>query len=47
MRLFKMLGSEEKSYLMFDMDRHVIVGGKGARKVHKAVGDFVESALKK
>ena len=47
MQIFQLLGSEEKSYLMFDMDRHVIVGGEGAHRVHKAVGDFVEGLNKK
>jgi esterase/lipase len=47
MQIFQLLGSEEKSYLIFDMDRHVIVGGEGAHRVHKAIGDFAEGVFQK
>lgn len=44
-RLFEMLGSEEKSYVLFNFDRHVIVSGEGADRVFRTVGDFVEAVL--
>lgn len=43
MELFKLLGSEEKSYVMFDMDRHGIIMGRGSHRVHRAIAGFIES----
>ena len=40
-QLFKALGSEDKSYLLFNFNRHGIVRGPGADKVHQAVWDFI------
>jgi esterase/lipase/1-acyl-sn-glycerol-3-phosphate acyltransferase len=42
-RVYELLGSENKSYLVFNFNRHVIVTGEGAHLVHKAVGDFIGS----
>ncbi|MBW2226286.1 MAG: alpha/beta fold hydrolase [Deltaproteobacteria bacterium] len=42
-RAFKRIGSEDKSYILFNFDRHGILLGKGASRVHKAVGDFIET----
>jgi len=41
-RAFKRIGSEDKSYIIFNFDRHGILLGKDAGKVHKAIGDFIE-----
>jgi esterase/lipase/1-acyl-sn-glycerol-3-phosphate acyltransferase len=41
-RAFKRIGSEDKSYILFNFDRHGILLGKDAGKVHKAIGDFIE-----
>ena len=41
-RAFKRIGSEDKSYILFNLDRHGILLGKDAEKVHKAIGDFIE-----
>ena len=41
-KLFEHLGSEEKDYLLVDSNRHGILLGEGARRVHTAIGDFVE-----
>ncbi len=41
-KVYELLGSKNKSYLVFNIDRHVIVLGEGSNMVHKAVGDFVE-----
>jgi len=40
-RVYELLGSENKSYVVFNINRHVIVTGEGAHLVHKAVGDFI------
>ncbi len=45
-RVYELLGSENKSYVVFNINRHVIVTGEGAHLVHKAVGDFIGSLVK-
>ena len=40
-RLFEQLGSRQKDYLLFDMDRHGILLGEGAEAVYAPIGDFV------
>ena len=40
--VFDLLGSEEKAYTLFDFDRHGILSGEGAHKVHGAIGRFIE-----
>lgn len=42
-KVYELLGSQNKSYVVFNINRHVIVLGEGSYMVHKAVGDFVES----
>jgi esterase/lipase/1-acyl-sn-glycerol-3-phosphate acyltransferase len=41
-RVFQALGSEDKSYLLFNFNRHGIVRGPGSDKVHQAVWDFID-----
>jgi len=41
-RTFKLLGSDDKAYILFNFDRHGILLGDGATKVHKAIGNFIE-----
>ena len=41
-RTFDRIGSEDKEYILFNFDRHGILLGKDAGKVHKAIGDFIE-----
>jgi esterase/lipase len=41
-RIFRMLGSKDKQYVMFNFDRHGIVLGDGAQRVHQAIGDFID-----
>jgi esterase/lipase len=41
-RIFRMLGSKDKQYVMFNFDRHGIVLGDGAQRVHRAIGDFID-----
>jgi esterase/lipase len=40
--LFDHLGSEDKRYVLFNCNRHCIIVGRGASRVHRAIGDFVE-----
>ena len=42
-KVYELLGSQDKSYMVFNINHHVIVSGEGSHMVHKAVGDFVES----
>ena len=42
-KVYELLGSQNKSYMVLNINRHVIVLGEGSHMVHKAVGDFVES----
>ncbi len=39
--IFERLGSTQKSYILFNFDRHGILLGNGAEKVHRAIWDFV------
>ena len=41
-RAFDRLGSEDKTYILYNFDRHGILLGKGANRVHRAIGDFIE-----
>jgi esterase/lipase/1-acyl-sn-glycerol-3-phosphate acyltransferase len=41
-RIFKLLGSENKEYILFNFQRHGILLGEGAKRVHKAVWDFID-----
>jgi len=44
--LFERLGSKEKKYLLFDLNRHGILMGEGAAKVHAAIAEFIECVRK-
>ena len=41
-RVFRLLGAAEKAYLLLNFDRHGILLGEGAERVHRAIGAFVE-----
>ena len=41
-RVFELIHSTDKQYLLVNADRHGILLGKGAERVHQAIGDFVE-----
>ncbi|RPH50396.1 MAG: hypothetical protein EHM85_10490, partial [Desulfobacteraceae bacterium] len=45
-KVYELLSSENKSYIVLNINRHVIVTGEGAHLVHKAVGDFIGSLMK-
>ncbi len=40
-RIFQLLGSEDKQYLVFNYKRHGILLGEGSKRVHRAIGDFI------
>ncbi len=44
-QIFKKLGSEDKSYLLLNYDRHGIILGKGSRRVHRIITEFVQRLL--
>ena len=44
-RLFEMLGSEQKKYQRFPLQRHGILAGAGSEEVHAAVGYFLDQIL--
>ena len=41
-RVFQRLGSEDKTYVLFSFNRHGIVRGEGAERVHRAIWEFIE-----
>jgi esterase/lipase len=42
-KVFELLGSREKKYLLMNYNRHGILLGNDANRVHLAIGDFIES----
>ena len=40
-KIFDLLGTDDKEYHLFNFDRHGILLGEGARRVHRAIGEFV------
>lgn len=40
-KVFEMLGSKDKEYILLNFDRHGILLGDGAQRVHKVIGDFI------
>jgi len=45
-RLFEMLGSLRKKYLIFPLQRHGILAGPGSEDVHAALGVFLDRILR-
>ena len=41
-KIFELIGSIDKEYLLFNFERHGILLGDGAQKVHKAIGEFLK-----
>ncbi len=41
-KVFQALASEDKSFIVFNFERHGIIRGEGARRVHRAVLEFVQ-----
>ena len=44
-KIFELISSEDKEYLLVNFDRHGILLGKDAGRVHRAIGDFVKSVI--
>ena len=42
-RIFELLGSDEKQYILFNFKRHGILRGDGSWKVHKKINEFIHS----
>jgi esterase/lipase len=40
-KIFELIGSLEKEYLLFSFERHGILLGEGANKVHMSIGNFI------
>ena len=40
--IFNLIGSKDKKYLLFNFDRHGILIGEGAQKVHESIGNFIK-----
>ena len=40
-KIFELIGSTDKEYVLFNIERHGILLGEGAQKVHKAIGEFM------
>jgi esterase/lipase len=41
-KVFKKLGSEDKTYILLNFDRHGIILGEGSRRVHRIITEFVK-----
>ncbi len=41
-KIFESIGSTDKEYLLFNFNRHGILLGEGAPKVHRAIGEFIK-----
>jgi len=41
-RIFELLGSEDKQYLLFNLERHGILLGEGSRRVHEEIWSFIK-----
>lgn len=46
-RLFERLGTEDKEYQLFDLNRHGILSGPGADQVHAAIAAFIKRVQNK
>jgi len=42
-RIYEKLGSVNKEYILFNLERHSILSGPGSRRVHEIIGGFVEN----
>ncbi|MEE4359442.1 MAG: alpha/beta fold hydrolase [Desulfococcaceae bacterium] len=42
-RIYEMLGSVQKEYVLFNFDRHNILSGQGSQRVHQLIGAFIRS----
>ncbi|MGD8264867.1 MAG: alpha/beta hydrolase, partial [Desulfobacterales bacterium] len=41
-KIFDLIGTNEKQYVLFNFDRHGILLGDGSQRVHKTISEFLE-----
>jgi esterase/lipase/1-acyl-sn-glycerol-3-phosphate acyltransferase len=41
-KIFELIGTNDKQYILFNFDRHGILLGDGSEKVHAAIGEFIK-----
>jgi esterase/lipase len=41
-KIFELLGSADKRYTLFSINRHGILIGEGSENVYRAIGDFLD-----
>ena len=41
-RVFDLIGSKDKEYVLFNFDRHGILLGEGSQRVHRNIGEFLK-----
>lgn len=41
-RVFDLIGSKDKEYVLFNFDRHGILLGDGSQRVHRSIGEFIK-----
>ena len=41
-RVFELIGSKDKEYVLFNFDRHGILLGDGSQRVHGNIGEFIK-----
>ena len=46
-KVFELIDSKDKEYLLFNFDRHGILLGEDAERVHRAIGDFIQRVTTK
>ena len=46
-KVFELIGATDKEYRLFNFNRHGILLGEGAERVHRAIGDFVQRVTAK
>jgi esterase/lipase/1-acyl-sn-glycerol-3-phosphate acyltransferase len=42
-KIFELLGTQQKEYLLVNLDRHGILLGEGSQRVHKIIGEFLKT----
>jgi esterase/lipase/1-acyl-sn-glycerol-3-phosphate acyltransferase len=45
-RVFDLLGSKDKEYVVFNFKRHGILLGEGAQRVYQTIGDFIDQLVR-
>ncbi len=42
-RIFELIGSKDKQYILFNFNRHGIITGEGSERVHRVILDFIDN----